>query len=345
MTDVFHSNRSAKICSMCQRTAEHVMKVCERLEVVFKKDMDISGIYSFSQVNSSNSTVERNTRPHKRPHNTPTPSHVRASKKQLTSTPRKQNEHSYVRQLTFPEEASTIVENSNPLSTVLSPNLDVTTLLHELYECNSLDKLVDILYKHEDITNGFKTKLILDMEATLTTMCSLQREPGPSVLRTCINVSSLNSESILARAVVELEKTNPFLFSVLRTLCTPIHLLNPKTEHIVAMLYGIGMHSRNNQLSAIQRMVTCSMLTNGAQNDLLRVMHKLGVSLSKDSKLQFISEMGRESTAGIVSSLKRGIKGKVTTDNIDGKITANEIRIVGGSREFHYTASTYLPER
>ena len=48
---------------------------------------------------------------------------------------------------------------------------------------------------------------------------------------------------------------------------------------------------------------------------------------------------------GVVSSIKQGKPGKITMDNIDGMIVANQLRLGINNRHYHYTASTYYPDR
>ena len=113
----------------------------------------------------------------------------------------------------------------------------------------------------------------------------------------------------------------------------------------IAMMYAMAMNCRNNELCAMQKLNTVTLLRYHTANDALSILNRCNITIAKDSKIALLTEIAKHVTDGIIESIKSGVLAKVTTDNIDGKIVANEVRIHGGSREFHYCAATYLPER
>lgn len=69
------------------------------------------------------------------------------------------------------------------------------------------------------------------------------------------------------------------------------------------------------------------------------------MTLPINSKMSLLEKMAERNTTGIVQSLRAGILGKVTADNIDGRTISAELRMSGGNKDYHYTASTYITER
>lgn len=67
--------------------------------------------------------------------------------------------------------------------------------------------------------------------------------------------------------------------------------------------------------------------------------------MSHKSKLGLLDRFATSINDGIVASLRNGIKGKLTTDNIDGRLITDQMRVNKKNKDYHYTASTYYPDR
>jgi hypothetical protein len=78
---------------------------------------------------------------------------------------------------------------------------------------------------------------------------------------------------------------------------------------------------------------------------LLKLFSKASITLCESSKLPLMGEFGKYINQGVVKSLRRGQSAKLTADNIDGLLVANQVRIGHGNKSYHYTHCTYLPER
>lgn len=95
----------------------------------------------------------------------------------------------------------------------------------------------------------------------------------------------------------------------------------------------------------MQNINTCIALRFHAGNNLLDIFNKTSITLSADNKYTFLDKMGDLNTEGIVRSVQMGIGGKVTVNNVDGMTITRDVRLTGGNKHYHYTASTYYPDR
>jgi hypothetical protein len=138
------------------------------------------------------------------------------------------------------------------------------------------------------------------------------------------------------------------VFRIFQALACPLHADHQKAataNSTIAMMYAMAMHRRNKDLCAMQKINTCIALRFHAGNDLLDILNRNSITLSADSKYAFLDKMGNFNTEGIVRSIQHGRGGKVTADNIDGMTIARDVRLTGGNKHYHYTATTYYPDR
>lgn len=188
----------------------------------------------------------------------------------------------------------------------------------------------------------FETELICDK------LCSTTILPGPSVLRTCQKPAFLKSEDILSKCIIEFQNCLPFIFKIFQTMSSSI-FKDPEnasaSNSTIAMMYGMAMNKRNKDLCALQKINTCVALRFHAGNDLLDIFNKSNITLAAGSKYGFLDEMKLLNTDGIIRSIKERKPGKITADNIDGMTIARDVRLTGGNKHYHYTASTYYPDR
>lgn len=206
----------------------------------------------------------------------------------------------------------------------------------------------DDIFKNKILLSEVQKLILLETEVVADKLCSLSIQPGPSVLRTLQHPSSLKSEDILHKCLLEFQNCFPFVFRVFQTLASPLHADQQRTNtcnSTIAMMYAMAMNRRNEDLCAMQKINTCIALRFHAGNDLLDIFNKTSITLSADSKYTFLDKMGDLNTEGIVRSVQMGIGGKVTVDNIDGMTIARDVRLTGGNKHYHYTASTYYPDR
>ena len=210
---------------------------------------------------------------------------------------------------------------------------------------SSCKDVANVIIHNKKLKFAVENALLSQINVTCMQLCSKTYEPGPSVLRTLQDPNHLAKEDILTKAVLELQSATPFVYDVFRTVACSPDSDRPNTDSIVGTMYGIAMHNRNKDLSAVQKVNTAVALRYHANNDLLAVSNKCGITLAPGTKYQFLDALGKFNLAGLVKSIRDGRPGKLTVDNIDGMIVANQIRLSGGNQHYHYTASTYYPDR
>lgn len=57
---------------------------------------------------------------------------------------------------------------------------------------------------------------------------------------------------------------------------------------------------------------------------LLHCLHSLNITLSDRSKSYYLESIGKQSNASLVQAVREGRDVKVTVDNIDGRMIANQ---------------------
>ena len=65
------------------------------------------------------------------------------------------------------------------------------------------------------------------------------------------------------KVITEMEQRCPLVLDILIAMCCPAHHNLKDTDYTVAAIYGMVMHSRNPQLTAFQKMVAVSYISNG----------------------------------------------------------------------------------
>lgn len=58
---------------------------------------------------------------------------------------------------------------------------------------------------------------------------------------------------------------------------------------------------------------------------MLKFLHSVNLTLSDNSKAHFLNSLGAESNRGVVEAVKQGHDLKITVDNIDGRMVANQV--------------------
>ena len=259
-------------------------------------------------------------------------------------------EHQYHRQKNVSDAAGEMVRQSSQktlssLSDSSSSFKERESLIQSLQHDTSYKQTAKLITGIPALVEAIEIELLGEIHEICDKLCSVNREPGPSVLRTLSQPASLMKDDILSESAVELNRCLPFAFKVLTALCTPLHTEKPNTKHTIGMMYAMAMHNRNYQLSAAQKLNTAAAVRYHANNDLLSVFHKIGITMAEGSKLNLLDQLGDFNMDGLVHSLKKRIPGKITMDNIDGMLMANQIRLGSGNKHYHYAASTYYVDR
>ena len=110
------------------------------------------------------------------------------------------------------------------------------------------------------------------------------------------------------------------------------------------MIYAMAMHNRNNQLNAAQKLNTAAAVRLHVNNDLLAILHKIGITLAASSKYAFLDQLECFNTDRLARSLQKRLPGKVTMDNVVGLLIANQVCMGSGNQHYHYAASTYITQ-
>ena len=188
-------------------------------------------------------------------------------------------------------------------------------------------------------------ELYIAIDSACDRLCSRET---PSVLRMKTDLDSMQDHDFLGKVMKELEAHLPVLFNVLKAVAIPIGSIECKQSVMttMAVAYGMLMFCRNRDLCGIQKMLSTLVIHFNGGNAMLDILNKGGLTMSSGSKIYFLDQLAKLNMEAVVKSLRRGMEGKITTDNIDGEIRPSEMR-KGEKRRFdyHYSASTYLPDR
>lgn len=176
----------------------------------------------------------------------------------------------------------------------------------------------------------------------------LCRQTDRSVLRQKLDLTTLEDKDIIGTILKEFKDHLPNVFGMLKAMAIPIHSLEfkPSVMSTLAFIYSMLMFCRNNKLSYLQKLMTCLVVHYNGGNAMLATLHRSSLSLAAGSKIQFLDHMAKLNMEAVVKSLKSGVEGKLTVDNIDGMMKPSEVR-KGEKKalDYHYCASTYLPDR
>lgn len=69
------------------------------------------------------------------------------------------------------------------------------------------------------------------------------------------------------------------------------------------------------------------------------------MTLSAESKRTIIKEFGCESTTKVLKAIKEGKNGQINGDNLDLRVTTNDIRMHNNDLDYHFFASDWTPFR
>ncbi|WAR09365.1 LOW QUALITY PROTEIN: hypothetical protein MAR_019323, partial [Mya arenaria] len=162
-------------------------------------------------------------------------------------------------------------------------------------------------------------------------ICSLKQ---PSVLRS--KLTDLKAETFFRDILLEMHERCPRALDFLMFMACPVQLKMLEESYVIQAMYAMAMYSRNCQLIAFQNVLL---------PHLLGQMHTMGLSVPEQTKLTLLDELGKINGKEVIAVLNQGKTLKITVDNIDGRIKANQVRLDGGNRDFHYTHWSVIIDR
>ena len=259
-------------------------------------------------------------------------------------TPNEINEHSYQRKVPIAEEADTIIKGVfyKPDKNLLLGAEEKSSLEAAINHGN-VNEIANVFHRTPMLSHAIEGMIIHSVSAQCDRICTRVLEPGPSVLR--YDVGPDNVTDFYSKIIIEMKTRIPFLLEILKCVCSPVLLPRPKALATIATIYSMGMNCRVPTMSALQRINSCVAVRFHANNALLDVYNQMCFTFASSTKLGMLDKFGKFGMQGVVSSIRRGIRGKLTVDNIDGMMIANQIRGGKGNRDYHFTASTYYVYR
>ncbi|XP_045194194.2 uncharacterized protein LOC123549824 [Mercenaria mercenaria] len=150
---------------------------------------------------------------------------------------------------------------------------------------------------------------------------------------------TLAEHPMFEAAYNELEINIPFFLRLMEAI---IGNSGNKRATIV-MIYSMILNSRNNKVSAIQRVITTLAVRCHADNMLLSRLNKLHITMSVVSKGNIITEWGDNYGKRLKKSIADGNDGKLNGDNVDIFVTTNDIRMTNRSKDYHFFATDFTP--
>ncbi|OWF53878.1 hypothetical protein KP79_PYT00398 [Mizuhopecten yessoensis] len=140
----------------------------------------------------------------------------------------------------------------------------------------------------------------------------------------------------------EIQANIPFLPDVFEAIIGEV--VGEKRATIVT-IYGMIMHSRNMQASAIQRIWTAAAIKCHADNKLLQRLNKVHITLSAESKKNIVKEFSTMTETNICKEIQSGKRGKINGDNLDLHVKTNDVRMTNHDKDYHFFASDWTPFR
>lgn len=215
----------------------------------------------------------------------------------------------------------------------------VSKMSHDIISAEEmLEAIINIPLVFEKLWQIILLKISVEMDQ----ICSLKQ---PSVLRS--KVTDINSETFFQDILLEMHERCPRALDFLMFMACPVHLKMPEKSYVIQAMYAtcMAMYSRNCQLIAFQKCVAASCIRYNAGNGLLGLMHTMGLSVPEKTKLTLLDELGKINGKEVIAALNQGKTLKITVDNIDGRIKANQVRLESGNRDFHYTHWSVIIDR
>jgi len=78
---------------------------------------------------------------------------------------------------------------------------------------------------------------------------------------------------------------------------------------------------------------------------LLQRMNKVHITLSAESKRNILKDFGEHVDTNLVAAIRDGQDGKINGDNLDLRVTTNDVRMKNRDKDYHFFASDFTPYR
>ena len=183
-----------------------------------------------------------------------------------------------------------------------------------------VDTVVEAFRRNKDVRMQIEKQILSELSSFCNRMNSTLS--GPSILRT--GLEQLPKTDIVSGCIIELENSMPFLLDIFKTLCCSSHMPGNNTKRAVAMMYGIGMYSRNGQFSAMQYLNTMALMRYSGSH-LQEVLSKSALMLSGGNGRHMITSKAHHIPAlGLVKS--EGVKlTRQRMDNLVDRILRQQV--------------------
>ncbi len=128
---------------------------------------------------------------------------------------------------------------------------------------SSIKVIVKELMTIPVVANAFYLSYLLQLDSSLNAVCTTKE---PSILRA--SAGELLNPRFLDNVLSELNSSCPLLLSTIITMCTPIHQTMSSVNYTAAVMYAMAAHSRNPQMSAMQKILTAMCVRHHAGNEV-----------------------------------------------------------------------------
>ncbi len=184
-------------------------------------------------------------------------------------------------------------------------------------ETKSVDFISQVT-KSEILLRCIHTQLIDEVKESMATIGSKAKDnPHKSILQSTDSTSLLNFT--WASIIEEFGKQFPFLFNLFTkvmisdTTESELQRVTPR----LGMMYCNMIQSRYPECSLGQKMITCSLIDDVADQKLYDILQPLGISMCHQSALRIINYLASQSHEVLITCLKAGMELHWITDNLN----------------------------
>ncbi|CAC5405408.1 unnamed protein product [Mytilus coruscus] len=160
-----------------------------------------------------------------------------------------------------------------------------------------------------------------------------------SMLRMC-SQTDLSEQDIFMGIIQEMKTRCPHLLETLVSVCVKDETkVNLRQITSVAVAYSCLMFARNNKNSGIQRCITMLAVKGDANDEFIRRLNRMSLSLSCSGKLRILDKAVIASHNMLVEAIRTNPLMKITGDNLDMYIRTNHQRTDNSNQDIHWFAS------
>ncbi|CAC5371189.1 unnamed protein product [Mytilus coruscus] len=158
----------------------------------------------------------------------------------------------------------------------------------------------------------------------------------PSMLRTC-SQTDLSEQDIFMGIIQEMKTRCPHLLEILVSVCVKDETkVNLRQITSIAVAYSCLMFARNNKNSGIQRCITLLAVKGDANDEFIRRLNRMSLSLSCSGKLRIFDKAVVASHNMLVEAIRTNPLMKITGDNLDMYIRTNHQRTDNSNQDIHW---------